>query len=205
MERGAEQEKGVVRRKESENDMNSSLHGAKAAIPQTDLRWSYSTFLQRIIWALTLLAVLWPKVAQAGASGWSYFVPYELNIKAVLERLRWDVFRKGNYYKLRREQKAKSPDQALLLNDTEGTHSIIDIQKVAPFPSSSCEFGTVCPLSAAALVELFGTEKPSRAQVDALAQDNRLLSHFQRWSGVYVVVYEGSTPKWLYFAGYSGD
>ena len=41
--------------------------------------------------------------------------------------------------------------------------------------------------------------------MEALAQDKRLLSRLQRWSGVYVVVYEGSSPKWLYFTGYSGD
>lgn len=156
-------------------------------------------------WALALPAALWAPAAWAGASGWSYFVPYERDPKAALERLRWDVFRKGTYYKLRPEQKAKSPDQALLLNETEGTHSIIDIQKVALLPASPCELGAVCPLSPAALVELFGSERPGRAQVEALAQDKRLLVRFQRWSGVYLVVYEGSTPKWLYFTGASGD
>ena len=161
--------------------------------------------LQKVMWALTLLTVLAPSVARAGASGWSYFVPYDRDTKAALDRLRGEVFRKGSYYKLRPDQKAKSPDHALLLNETEGTHSIIDIQKVAPLPASSCELMAVCPLSSAALLELFGTERPSRPQVQALAQDSRLLSRIQRWTGVYVVVYEGATPKWLYFTGFSGD
>lgn len=161
--------------------------------------------LKKTMLALALLAVLAPSAAQAGASGWNYFVPYDRDTKAALERLRGDVFRKGSYYKLRPGQKAKSPDHALLLNETEGTHSIIDIQKVAPLPSLSCELMAVCPLSPAALIELFGTERPSRAQVQALAQDSRLLSRIQRWTGVYLVVYEGATPKWLYFTGFSGD
>lgn len=185
--------------------MRPSLPPAKATSPQTEPPRLHVGLLPRTMWALALLAVLWPNAARAGASGWSYFAPYERNTKAVLERLRWEVFRKGNYYKLRPEQKAKSPEQALLLNDTEGTHSIIDIQKVALLPRRPCEFGAVCPLSPAALVGLFGTERPSRTQVDALAQDTRLLSLFHRWSGVYVVVYEGDTPKWLYFTGSSGD
>lgn len=185
--------------------MRSSRPRAKGVRVQTEPPRPYAGRLPRVIWALALLVALWPKAVRAGASGWSYFVPYEQNTKAALERLRWDVFRKGNYYKLRPDQKAKSPEHALRLNDTEGTHSIIDIQKVAPFPSSSCELGAVCPLSPAALVELFGTQRPSRAAVEALAQDKRLLSRLQRWSGVYVVVYEGSSPKWLYFTGYSGD
>src|SRR6266699_7114685 len=32
-----------------------------------------------------------------GASGWSYFVPYEANISAALQRLREDVFARGDY------------------------------------------------------------------------------------------------------------
>lgn len=161
--------------------------------------------LRRWIGALALLVTLWPSGARAGASGWSYFVPYEISTQAALDRLRWEVFRKGSYFKLRPGQKAKSPDQAFRLNETEGTHSIIDIQKAAAAPAAACELGSVCPLSPAALVELFGTEKPSRAAVEALAQDPRLLSRVQSWTGIYVVVYESNAPKWLYFTGFSGD
>src|SRR5437016_10769645 len=32
-----------------------------------------------------------------GASGWSYFVPYEADISAALQRLREDVFARGDY------------------------------------------------------------------------------------------------------------
>jgi len=32
-----------------------------------------------------------------GASGWSYFVPYEADISAALQRLRADVFARGDY------------------------------------------------------------------------------------------------------------
>lgn len=33
-----------------------------------------------------------------GASSWAYFVPYDSDIHAALERLRQDVFRRGDYY-----------------------------------------------------------------------------------------------------------
>jgi hypothetical protein len=32
-----------------------------------------------------------------GASGWSYFVPYEADISVALQRLREDVFARGDY------------------------------------------------------------------------------------------------------------
>ena len=32
-----------------------------------------------------------------GATGWSYFVPYELDVSAALQRLREDVFAPGDY------------------------------------------------------------------------------------------------------------
>ena len=32
-----------------------------------------------------------------GASGWDYFVPYEADISAALQRLREDVFARGDY------------------------------------------------------------------------------------------------------------
>jgi hypothetical protein len=34
-----------------------------------------------------------------GASGWSYRAPYQDDIDAALQQLRWDVYRSGNYYK----------------------------------------------------------------------------------------------------------
>ncbi len=152
---------------------------------------------------LLVLCMSLPSLAWAGGSGWSHFVPYEADTAAVLQKLRWQVFRKGKYYKLDPKRKAKSPEHALELNDTEETHSIIDIQKVAAAPSESCGMMTVCPLKPATLVELLGSERPARAKVEAA--DSRLQSLLQRWSGVWIVVYEGDSPEWIYFGGHSGD
>jgi hypothetical protein len=152
---------------------------------------------------LLLLVLLAPLPALAGGSGWSYFVSYDRDPAVALDKLRWDVFRRGDYYKPNPKRKAKSPDHALALSEEEGTHSIIDIRKVAREAPASCAAGTVCPLGPAALVELFGSERPDRAKVEAAG--TRLTSRNPAWSGLYVVVYEANAPKWLFFAGHSGD
>jgi hypothetical protein len=150
-----------------------------------------------------LLALCVPATALAGASGWAYVVPYEADTAAALQKLRWDVFKKGKYFKLDPKKKAKSPDHALELNETEGTHSIIDMQKIAAEPGATCAFGTLCPLTPAALKTLFGSDKPTRAQIEAAGTTPQ--SQLPRWTGMWVIVYDGATPKWLYFAGHSGD
>jgi hypothetical protein len=150
-----------------------------------------------------LLALALPSSALAGGSGWEYFVPYESDTASALQKLRWDVFKKGKYYKVFPKKKAKSPDHALEISETEGTHSIIDMQKVAPEPGATCAFGTLCPLTPAAIKTLFGSDKPTRAQVEAAS--SKIGSHIPRWTGMWVIAYDGVTPKWLYFAGVSGD
>jgi len=37
------------------------------------------------------------------------------------------------------------------------------------------------------------------------AARSTLSSLFPRWSGVYIVIYEKDAPKWISFAGFSGD
>jgi hypothetical protein len=148
----------------------------------------------------TLIFALLAAPALAGGSGWSYFTPYQADPAAALDKLRWEVFRGGKYYKLFPRKKAKSPNHALSLGEDEGTHSIIDIVKVGAAP---CNPGQACPLPAAELTRLFGTTKPARAQVEARERD--LEGLWDRWIGLYIVVYEGDTPKWLYFGGRSGD
>jgi hypothetical protein len=173
-----------------------------------------------------------------GASGWSYFVPYDRDVNAALQTLRWDIFRAGKYYKLppagaapafedfvppdpqiwddpselaswramydeelkRSSRPAPdSPDALVKHNGEEGTHSIIDIARV----NESTAAAGSGPLSASQLVELFGTERPTRSMVSA--KESELQTARGRWLCTYVVVYDGETPSELFFTGYSGD
>jgi hypothetical protein len=53
------------------------------------------------------------------------------------------------------------------------------------------------------LRRFFGTTRPSRADVEAHADD--VMEFRERGEGTVVVIYEGDVPKELFFAGYSGD
>jgi hypothetical protein len=172
-----------------------------------------------------------------GASGWSYFVPYDRDPNKALEALRWRVFRAGDYNKpaesttvppfedfvppdptiwddpdelaMWREMHRQaceqveepapdSPDAALRQSGTEGTHSIIDITSVAETPDAASG-----PLAPERLEQLFGTQQPTRADVEAKTIEVQTARGRNRCT--YVVVYDAELPSELFFAGYSGD
>lgn len=199
-----------------------------------------------------------------GATGWEYFVPYEADISAALQRLREDVFTRGDYLsghglpqkefevrlnrllpayeslmkaalaeaedtslpadlraaqqvvaeQMRKEiekyragnpqakQKPKTIDALLAQQAENGTHSILDIACISQKPKS----GAISPFPASKLSKFFGSDLPSRAQVqdayDSGAFDKLVA---KRWQGVYVIVYRNGLPTEIFFAGCSGD
>jgi hypothetical protein len=90
-------------------------------------------------------------------------------------------------------------EELIVVNDDSGTHSIIDIHGI----SSTPRFGMAAPLPRSDLVDLFGTDKPTRSMVEGL--QDRLVSLRSRWMGTYVVVFKDGVPDEIYFAGNSGD
>jgi hypothetical protein len=87
---------------------------------------------------------------------------------------------------------------------TEGTHSILDIDRVSPEPT----FGAIAPLPRERVLEIFGTEYPTRdmvekwsARVDAFDAEPL----FKRWGGIYIVVYRDTEAVEICFEGCSGD
>jgi hypothetical protein len=198
-----------------------------------------------------------------GASGWSYFVPYEADISAALQRLREDVFARGDYVygsgvteeqekeamahlvphteqwiadlikrsedpavsefdrslskhaaeqlgqKLiamlkprKRPEKPKSIDELLEAQAESGTHSILDIVCVSP----RRKFGAIRPFPSAKVLELFGTETPSHAQIEEAYEFGSLEEYLsERWEGIYIVAHRDGKPDEIFFAGCSGD
>src|SRR2546426_5226265 len=197
-----------------------------------------------------------------GASGWSYFVPYDADISAALQRLREEVFARGDYMygdgvteserkvilgkarpeldpwmqKVREEAaKLEEPFRTLYLEGAErikveimgggsaprkpkrkpktiekllesqaesGTHSILDIVCISPEP----KFGAISPFPPNKLVEFFGSETPSHADIEK-AHDSGLLEEFvsERWQGIYIIAHRDGSPSEIFFAGCSGD
>jgi hypothetical protein len=98
----------------------------------------------------------------------------------------------------------KSIKQLLKRCGAEGTHSILDIERVSPTPA----FGAIAPLPHDKLRDIFGTEQPTHdmvekwsARIDPL--DAKPL--YERWEGIYLIVYQDSEPVEIYFEGCSGD
>jgi hypothetical protein len=133
-----------------------------------------------------------------GAQAWEYFVPYEDDIQAALDRLREREFRAGRYRHYGDEQPA-TIEEAVELADADGTASILDITTVADEP----DFCAVAPLSDEALMELFGTDRPTRQQIEENVFD--VYENIERGQGFYVIAYQDGSPSEVFFGGYSFD
>ena len=146
-----------------------------------------------------------------GGHPWFYFVEYESDIDAALQKLRRREFEAGRYnpavdfpdFPVTNESPAPgaqhdSIEEAQEDADADGTRSILDMERVA----DAADFGAVTPLAQETLLELFGTGEPTREMVEG---SDELYDVLERGQGVYVIVYEGGRPSEIFFAGYSYD
>jgi hypothetical protein len=146
-----------------------------------------------------------------GGHEWFYFVEYEEAINAALQKLREREFRAGRYnlvtwfpeFPVGPDSPAPgaqhaSIEEAIEEADADGTRSILDMMTVADEP----DFNAVSPLPPEDLMELFGTDKPTREMIEV---NDELFEALERGQGVYVVVYKDGRPSEIFFAGYSFD
>lgn len=82
-----------------------------------------------------------------------------------------------------------------------GTHSILDVDRVAASPA----YGAISRLPPARLRKLLGTDRPTRAQVESAFQGREWAEFRRRWQGLYIVIYADDEPSEIFFAGTSGD
>ena len=147
-----------------------------------------------------------------GASGWEYFVPYQPDLQAALDRLRRQVFETGDYWWAVPSAFGKSaadfPDRprtedqlwAEEVVQESGTHSILDVRWVVD-DGEQPDFGTVEPVTEAEALDVIGVAKPTRAHVAAL---EKLAD--QRWFGRCAVLHDAAgEPEEIWFWGFSGD
>jgi len=147
-----------------------------------------------------------------GGHPWFYFVEYEPDIDAALQKLRRREFEAGRYnpavdfpeFPLTADSPAPgaqhgSIEEAIEDADADGTRSILDMERVAEEP----DFNAVTPMPRETLLELFGTDRPTREMIDESDELFELMD--ERGQGVYVIVYEGERPSEIFFAGYSFD
>lgn len=108
---------------------------------------------------------------------------------------------KEDFLAMKRESKIipQTIEELFELNQESGTHSIIDITEISNTTQED-ESGT---LSTENLMQIFGTEKPTRELVEEKAND--LLDFRGRWLCTYIVVYKDNKPDEYFFTGFSGD
>ncbi|MGW2522271.1 hypothetical protein ACWC09_35730 [Streptomyces sp. NPDC001617] len=157
-----------------------------------------------------------------GASGWEYVTPYKNTVEESLEALHAQTFQElygdGDTYE---DLEELWQDEEFMTE--EGTHSILDIQRVVhtdgtPSAHNIQDYGTLRPLALERVIHHFGTDRPRSGQFEeVLAQayaaigspsdhtDTLLDECRMRWTGVYVVLYTGDESTHLGIFGYSGD
>jgi hypothetical protein len=152
-----------------------------------------------------------------GAHPYWYFVPYEADFDAALQKLRLREFQAGRYNPVTPFQtfpvdlSAPTPgamhdsiDQVMEASAEDGSRSILDIAQVAPAPfdGSGMPFFTAFPLDPSDMEDLFGTSKPTREQVQT---NQRMWDRIERGSAVYTVIFDRGEPHEIFFGGYSFD
>jgi len=146
-----------------------------------------------------------------------YFVHYEADVEAALQKLRTREFQAGRYNPVTPFQRFPIDPAAPVLGarhgsieevmeaaDESGTRSMLDISQVAsePFDGSHMPYFTAFPLSAADIEDLFGTSHPTRELVE---KNQRMWDRVERGSAFHVIVFDGGKPSEIFFAGYSFD
>lgn len=170
-----------------------------------------------------------------GGSGWDYREPYAGSVEATLIALQERILRTGEYlwpWDLEYRNPAFLAHQATSparpgsgparpatlaqLNEVketmefwdEGTHSILDMDQVIQADDDD-QPGAIRPLTPAELTDVFGTPRPSGADLDRVYQvdgaDPLGALCGERWTGRSVVIYAGSAPAEVFFWGTSGD
>jgi hypothetical protein len=137
-----------------------------------------------------------------GASGWSYFTPWQKDVGAALRVLQ---------RKERVQMGAEDEMAALLEAGEDGTHSILDIIGGISEKSYEERDGGEIALAFAVpqgwLMEAYGTTRPTRKMVEERGFDPA--EQLERWTAVYFAVWDDEAatgePQWWYFDGCSGD
>jgi hypothetical protein len=152
-----------------------------------------------------------------GANPYWFFVPYEADLDAALQKLRLREFQAGRYNPVTPFQAFPidpsepvpgamhdSIEQVMEECDESGTRSILDIAQVAlaPFDGSGMPYFTAFPLDPSDVQDLFGTSKPTREQVET---NQRMWDRIERGSAVYTVIFDKGEPHEIFFGGYSFD
>jgi hypothetical protein len=122
-----------------------------------------------------------------GASGWQYFVPYQVDLNQALQDLRQQVFDRAEYWwygepeHLPSELRVPRPERLAALFEDEnvqesGTHSVLDVFRVLDpdDPHDWFNYNSVYPASCEEVLRATGTHRPTRADAGTLDEPRRI-------------------------------
>ena len=146
-----------------------------------------------------------------GGHPWFYYVDYEPDIDAALQKLRHREFLAGRYNPATPfpefpvdvnapsiGAQHSSIEEAFEDADADGTRSILDMMNVSDTP----DYCVVAPLPEEKLTELFGTDQPTYEMIE---DSEELYEVLERGQSVYIIAYKDDEPSKILFAGYSFD
>jgi hypothetical protein len=163
-----------------------------------------------------------------GASGWDYRVPFAGTVEASLTAIQEQVLASGDFMwpfgnddpfyaddDVDGDVLSKPMSVAALARAKEneefwdeGTHTVLDVERVWK-PGDEDDFAAIRPLSAFELVEAFGTEKPTGADLERVFEPGGggVLGDMlgQKWSGRSALIFGDGVPVEVLFWGLSGD
>jgi|SRR5215470_7433614 len=147
-----------------------------------------------------------------GGHPYYYAVPYQSDINKALQALRGQEFEAGRYNPVvpflnfefgggpqpSPGKRHRSIEDALKASEADGTRSILDVERIESSPG----FGVATPVRPERLIELYGTDKPSREMV---AANMDFFEEIDGGQAVYIVLYQDGQPGEIFFAGMSYD
>ena len=127
--------------------------------------------------------------------------PFKTQYLEMAEQIKGEITGGGSASREPR-RKPKTIEKLLEFQAESGTHSILDIVGISEAP----KFGHIRQFPREKLIEFFGSETPSHAEIEE-AHDFGSLEEFvsERWEGFYVIAYRDGSPSEIFFAGCSGD
>jgi hypothetical protein len=96
-------------------------------------------------------------------------------------------------------QRPETIEELLEMVAEDGTHSVLDIEQTGPTRG----FGVAAPMPLSRIRQHFGTEEPTREQIEESWGD--AAEGLDRWQAYYVAVYREGKPHEYAFIGCSGD
>jgi hypothetical protein len=167
-----------------------------------------------------------------GATGWSYFTPFQQDVEKALQELRNEVFVKGKFGQanalppdvlaqmpaelkaafenLRAHETARQGgyDRQFAsieeLLETTGEDGTHTIVDIL-HTGEGPDFGVAWPAPPEVVEEVFGKAKPTHAEIEKAQGQLTEKLELERWQAVFVTVYLNEQPTEIYFEGVSGD